>query len=287
MRGSRQSWSAPLSHRSACARDARVAQADPPVCPDGDLTAPGAALTCPGRRAPTLRATPSPYGLHPAAERGDHATARTYTPTPDSTASTRSPSRCTTPQRESASAAVRILVDTAPVCTQRRSLRAERSTLPALPDCSDADGDLISVFVVGGGARDEVKISGEQPFIYTPATGSLRSGHALLLGSRTLLSLRQSRRDAEYHGLAAGPAFAAAASPASAVLRRRPPRRTTTAPADRAQGRHQETAVSIALTTNEFSTADAHAPLDKATAKKLKLSRSVGKLTTPVKPGAC
>ena len=149
-----------------------AASAQKPVCPSAELvTEPGVALALPTPTCTNVTqitgftVTDPPHGTVTT------GTSRMYVPDPgfhgldefsytitDAVNGTSDP------------ATVEIIVDNDPVCTSFSvTVPPNVSTvLPNLP-CSDADGDLISVFVVGG-AHGTKSISGNN-LIYTPATG--------------------------------------------------------------------------------------------------------------------
>ena len=149
------------------------------------------------------------------------------------------------------------------------------TVLPALP-CSDADGDVIDVFL-GDGAHGTTSVSGTS-VIYTPAAGYSGPDSLVFYAEDEFFS----SADATLSITAAPPPSTASHGGSRCC---RPPRRTRPPQRSRSRTPARSRGVAVALTSNENASAMLTLTLDKATAKKLKLSRSAGTLKAALTPG--
>ena len=161
---------------------------------------------------------------------------------------------------------ISVLVDTKPTCTSGTATVAANSSVQVPVTCADADGDMFT-YELDTPANGTVALQGTQ-YIYTPKAGF--SG-------------------ADSFTYRAKDTFDLTADNATISVTVTAPPATTptdmTAPRIALKNASKKQALSITVTTNEAGSATFTAALDRATAKKLKLSRTVGTLKRTLKAG--
>jgi hypothetical protein len=257
---------------------ASAAQASPPSCPDGDfITRPGerfalpaAPCTDPEGDTYTIALATAPMHGTVAPDMGTNY----YTPDPGYHGTDQFTYTATdTNMEQSASATVRILVDTAPVCSDSNAT-VESGRQLALPFiCDDADGDDLVIFV-GDPLHGTLDLSGPEA-IYTPAAG--------YVGQDTIVY------DAEDpFGLVSSTVTLTITVTAPAPPQPTTQSTDTTPPALSVSIASQKlkpalkTGLRLRLMPNEGGTATVTVTVDRATARKLKLKP---RATGPVKVG--
>jgi hypothetical protein len=254
-----------------------IARADPPVCPEGAFeTDPGVPVQLP---TPSCTNLPVAFFIPPDGNPANGMVTlgapSVYTPNPGfHGVDTFFYQARNAGGEESVKTKVTVIVDFAPTCTSTAvTVPANTPTVIDLP-CADADGDVLDIFV-GDPSHGSVAFPGGN-VVYTPAPGY--SGP----DSFTLASEDEfySSEDATVNITVSPPP-----APAPTVQPRAPVLKDVTAPAVTLKNAGKKQALAISVTTNENASATLTVALDKATARKLKLSQKVGTLKAALKPG--
>ena len=161
---------------------------------------------------------------------------------------------------------ISVLVDTKPTCTSGTATVAANSSVQVPVTCADADGDMFT-YELGAPANGTVALQGTQ-YIYTPKAG--------FTGTDSFTYRAKDTFDltADNATISVTVTAAPAATPTD-----------MTAPTIALKNASKKQALSITVTSNEAGSATFTAALDRATAKKLKLSRTVGTLKRTLKAG--
>jgi hypothetical protein len=258
-----------------------VARAAPPVCPDAVLeTDPGVPLELP-KPACTGAVEPIQVSIPP----GGNPTRGTiserspgvfvYTPTngPPSVDQFQYQVRSSTGELSNV-ATVQVIVDRAPTCTSIPvSVAANTPTAIDLP-CSDGDGDALDLFA-SAPAHGTASFSGSR-LVYTPAPGYSGPDSITFYAEDDFYS----SDDATLTITVSPPPAPVPAKPSPT-----PAPKDLSAPAVTLKNASKKQALAIAVTSNENASATLTVALDKATARKLKLTQKVGTLKASLKPG--
>jgi hypothetical protein len=184
-------------------------------------------------------------------------------------------------------ATVRILVNTLPTCNDGSATVVANQRLVLNDfDCDDADGDAISIFV-GQPQHGTITFPPDGTVVYTPIPGYVGTDSFDYYAGEDDQTFGLDSDDATMHITVTSPAPIVTPTPPQVV---RPPVAAPkpadlTAPVIALRNASRKQAVSIALTTNENVTVTLTLKLDTATAKRLKLSRTVGQIKTALRPG--
>jgi len=160
---------------------------------------------------------------------------------------------------------ISVLVDTKPTCTSGTATVAANSSVQVPVTCADADGDMFT-YELDTPANGTVALQGTQ-YIYTPKAG-FSGADSFTYRAKDTFDLT-----ADNATISVTVTAAPAAMP------------DMTAPTIALKNASKKQALSITVTTNEAGSATFTAALDRATAKKLKLSRTVGTLKRTLKAG--
>ena len=160
---------------------------------------------------------------------------------------------------------ISVLVDTKPTCTSGTATVAANSSVQVPVTCADADGDMFT-YELDTPANGTVALQGTQ-YIYTPRAG-FSGADSFTYRAKDTFDLT-----ADNATISVTVTAAPAAMP------------DMTAPTIALKNASKKQALSITVTTNEAGSATFTAALDRATAKKLKLSRTVGTLKRTLKAG--
>ena len=160
---------------------------------------------------------------------------------------------------------ISVLVDTKPTCTSGTATVAANSSVQVPVTCADADGDMFT-YELDTPANGTVALQGPQ-YIYTPKAGF----------SGTDSFTYRAKDTFDLTADTATISVTVTAPPAAAPDR--------SAPTVTLKNASKKQVLSITVTSNEAGSATFTAALDRATAKKLKLSRTVGTLKRTLKAG--
>ena len=161
---------------------------------------------------------------------------------------------------------ISVLVDTKPTCTSGTATVAANSSVQVPVTCADADGDMFT-YELDTPANGTVAQQGTQ-YIYTPKAG-FSGADSFTYRAKDTFDLTADN---------ATISVTVTAPPAATPT-------DMTAPRIALKNASKKQALSITVTTNEAGSATFTAALDRATAKKLKLSRTVGTLKRTLKAG--
>jgi len=161
---------------------------------------------------------------------------------------------------------ISVLVDTKPTCTSGTATVAANSSVQVPVTCADADGDMFT-YELDTPANGTVALQGTQ-YIYTPKAG-FSGADSFTYRAKDTFDLTADN---------ATISVTVTAPPAATPT-------DMTAPTIALKNASKKQALSITVTTNEAGSATFTAALDRATAKKLKLSRTVGTLKRTLKAG--
>jgi hypothetical protein len=183
-------------------------------------------------------------------------------------------------------ATVQILADTPPTCRSGTATVAAngRLVLPDL-DCSDADGDQLITWV-DDPQHGTTAFPDDGSVVYTPTPGYVGPDAFVYWAEENVFGV--TSYNATMAITVTAPAAVVIPTPIPVV--RAPvaaPKLVAdlSAPVIKLKDASKKQAASIALTTSENSTATLTLTLDKATARKLKLSRTVGQVKAALTPG--
>ena len=165
-----------------------------------------------------------------------------------------------------ANGTISVLVDTKPTCTSGTATVAANGSVQVPVTCADADGDMFT-YELDTPANGTVVLQGTQ-YIYTPKAG-FSGTDSFAYRAKDTFDLT-----ADNATISVTVTAAPAATPTD-----------MTAPTIALKNASKKQALSITVTTNEAGSATFTAALDRATAKKLKLSRTVGTLKRTLKAG--
>jgi hypothetical protein len=257
-----------------------VARAVPPVCPDGLIeTEPGVAVdlpipSCTNADPPVTFVIPP--GGQPAHGSLTAGSPNVYAPTPGYHGADEFKYQIRNGLNELSNiATVRVIVDNDPRCAST-SVTVPANVPTTLPGiCSDLDGDALDIFV-SDPAHGTVTFSGAS-VIYTPAPGYSGPDSLTLYAADDFYA----SNDATLSITVAPPPVPIATVAPTPI----PAPKDLTAPKVALKNASKKQALALSLTTNERSTATLTATLDQKTAKKLKLSRTVGTLKVALTPG--
>jgi hypothetical protein len=182
-----------------------------------------------------------------------------------------------TANEESVAATVEILVDNAPVCSPISvTVPANVGTALPEPSCSDPDGDDYD-FLIDDPAHGVFSFPPDNSLVYTPTAGYVGPDSFIF----------NARDDFDLLSADTVMSIAVVAPPPVPTVKPTPPPapKDVTAPVITLKNASKKQSVAIALTTNENCAATLTLTLDKATAKKLKLGRTVGQIKAALTPG--
>jgi hypothetical protein len=262
-----------------------VAQAAPPTCKDAEFTIfPNASLPLP---QPSCTDPEGDAFLIAGYTTPAHGTinpgAMTYTPTPGYHGYDQFTFQVRDNNNEtSLPARVSLLIDTAPQCRDGSAtvVSGQMLVLPDLP-CNDPNDDFIDIYV-GDPAHGTVAFPPDGSVVYTPAPGYV-GPDAFTYSAVDEFGLESYVE--RTMTITVTPAPPAVPVPTVAPPPPSPPK-DLSAPVFALKNAGKKQALAITVTTNENASATLTAALDKATAKKLKLGRTVGTLKAALTPGA-
>ncbi|WP_028062686.1 Ig-like domain-containing protein [Solirubrobacter soli] len=184
-------------------------------------------------------------------------------------------------------ATITLVVNSAPVCTDGSVVTTvgHAVVIPDFP-CSDVDDPDTFVVIVDDGAHGTVDVADDGTVTYFPSPGFAgtdtfpfwaEDDFGGVAGKRTMTVTVNNPPPA------ATPVPTPAPLPPAVPASTPPPDKT--APTVTLKNASKKQSVAITLTTSENGSATLTVTLDKATARKLKLGRTVGTLKAAVKPG--
>lgn len=163
---------------------------------------------------------------------------------------------------------ISVLVDTKPTCTSGTATVAANNSVQVPVTCSDADGDTFT-YELDNPANGTVAKQGNA-YVYTPKTGFSGADSFTFRGKDVFDLASDSATISVTVTAAPGPTATPTPTPTPTATPDK------TAPTVTLKNASKKQALSVTVTANEAGSATLTAALDNATAKKLKLSRTVG-----------